>query len=167
MQFIAFLLASCGSASGTPEVTQKVNPSYSPTLSVSATATNTPLQLPTDSPVPEFIIRYHPRDTIELVTYNNSLSGGTPSGIQIDFKMGRDDWESKESISLSLDDKQVSSIPSIGDGLVENGPFSLSWIPEIEPGLHEACFEIVTAEGEVLAYCWYFLVKDSYNLTEK
>ena len=121
-----------------------------------------PVPVPTNSPLPDFLGHVVPWGAMSLEHYielfDITLGGG---GIQVEVWMQRDAWASipLQDIRLYLDGELVSNeILMVGDGLMPHGPFYLGWAVPLELGLHEATFQIVTASCETLEYTWQFVL---------
>jgi hypothetical protein len=123
--------------------------------------TPSPSLIVSNPPLPEFVLMFSPDNTISFETYKASLRSNIAlaRGIEITIIMDRVDWDTKKSLSLYIDGERISNETIvIGDGLVENGPFYLSWAPELIPVVHEAHFEVETSKGDVLEYKWHFVI---------
>ena len=69
-------------------------------------------------------------------------------------------------IDLATENQEIEFIKqvpqdslAIADGLERpGGPFYLSWVPELDVGLHQATFQFVRDSGEILEYSWKILI---------
>jgi hypothetical protein len=125
---------------------------------------------PTPPPKPPYLLSIVPegRKTKEL--YDKSLSSNflMERGIVVKI-LDRGDLciadELREigiksqRVALFIDSQQVDHrLFTFADGLMPEGPFWLSWSPNLDLGLHEARFQITTHLGEVLEYSWQFII---------
>ena len=138
-----------------------MEPTSTHAFKITTTPSTTPM--PTNPTPPDFILMFLPDKSINFEAYSTSLENKSilGRGIMITMILDREDWDTKKSLSLYIDGERISNDTIvIGDGLVENGPFYLSWAPELHPGLHEVHFEVVTKSGDVLEYSWHFVITD-------
>jgi hypothetical protein len=66
-----------------------------------------------------------------------------------------------QRVTLNIDNQQVAQeLFLFTDGMMDEGPFWMTWAQMLEPGLHEARVEIITKMGEVLEYSWQFIIEE-------
>lgn len=136
-------------------------PPLKPTITPSTVATSIPTPFPTDPPLPTILEDVFPRGTISLSTYDASRKSQLPGRIGVSATVAADrDRVGSGSFTLTVDKGNLMFVDSIVDGLMEHGPFYVSWTPELKPGYHEAVFELTYDNGERVRYTWHFVITD-------
>jgi hypothetical protein len=165
---LTLLLTTCTTTPAPTPTSQTILPTSATTHSIT---------LPTLPPKPPYLLSIHPegRKTKEL--YEKSLYTMTMGrGVVIEI-IDRGDigiaevirafygkellGSLKSRVALYINNQQVDhELFTLADGLMPEGPFWFSWSPFLEPGLHEARYEITTHLGEVLEYSWQFIIEE-------
>jgi hypothetical protein len=160
---LTLLLTTCTTTPAPTPTTQTILPTSATTHSIT---------LPTLPPKPPYLLSIHPegRKTKEL--YDKSLSSNflMERGIVVKIldrgDLGiadelREIGSKSQRVALFIDSQQVDQrLFTFADGLMPEGPFWLSWAPMLEPGLHEARFQIISHLEEVLEYLWQFIIEE-------
>jgi hypothetical protein len=161
--FATLLLAACTTILSSTPTTQTIPPISTSTLII------TP---PTPPPKPPYLRLVWPEGKIIKEIYDESLSSNMPMGrgVVVEIRdrgdLGiadelREIGSQGQRVALYINNQQVNNdLMYIADGLMDDGPFWLSWAPGLEPGLHEARFQIITHLGEMLEYSWQFIIEE-------
>lgn len=136
--------------------------------------TKTPFPNFTPAPTPEYIFLVMPIGSLSSSDYNKSERSFTADkrGIVVGFRIHTKalslEVSSLESllprVAMYVDGVELSNQSLIvADASLHPGmgPFAFSWFPALQPGVHEAKFQITNDSGDVMEYSWLF------NITEK
>ena len=111
----------------------------------------------TNASPPDDVLGFHPVGEMSFSDYQNTLdwSGAVNRGVGIGIMISNESWEAKQLVSLYIDGTIVTDETFVLS-IAGSKHYYLSWAPKIQPGLHEAHLELITAEGDLLEYTWYF-----------
>jgi len=138
--------------------------------SVTPTAT-LPQTLPDPPPLPSSIEYIYPSRVLCKTDYDKSFSEDPFGGgifvslitdeIGVTPKGNRIYQELKDKIALYVDNELISKDQlQIGDGLMDFGPYYLSWPIPLAPGSHRAKFQYTNDLNEIEEYSWEFLITE-------
>jgi hypothetical protein len=147
-----------------------ITPSVYPLMSKIPSAC--PQALTTAVPMPKFLESVYPSGSITKEEYEKTLKSPAFKGIHIRVSADGIDSSVLKSIDadyrrhaisnrihLLIDEILISNeMATVLDGLVDSGPFDLSWPVQLNTGSHKAKLIFDTDEAETVNYDWTFCI---------